>query len=127
MVTCIKTGDIVAVHGQFPCGAWPDLKFFKRKLKNLLRPANEKVEVDRGYQGEKKVQLPDEWVTLSNKKAKASAGARHETINGHLKRCRCLSKKLCHELSKHKDFFSLAAAVTQLMFEYHRTTFEVRY
>jgi hypothetical protein len=87
----------------------------------------EKVEADRGYRGDSKVRLPNEWVTLSDKKAKACASARHESVNGRLKNFRCLSEKFRHNLSEHKNFFSLAAVVTQLMFEYHGTTFDVRY
>jgi hypothetical protein len=126
IASCIKTGDIVFVNGPFPCGKWPDLKIFRRDLKNVLLP-NEKIEADRGYRGDEKVRTPDDWVTLSDRRAKYCAGARHETINGRLKNFKCLSTKFRHELSTHKHFFCFAVVVTQLMFEYHGTTFEVRY
>ena len=33
---CILTGDIVWLHGPFPCGLWPDLKIFRKSLKQQL-------------------------------------------------------------------------------------------
>lgn len=47
----ILGGDIVWVHGGFPCGDWPDLEIFRHALVHWLDP-NERVETDRGYRGE---------------------------------------------------------------------------
>ena len=41
----IKTGDLVWVHGPFPCGQYNDLTIFKLGLANYL-DKNELVEVD---------------------------------------------------------------------------------
>jgi hypothetical protein len=114
------------VNGPFPCGKWPDIKIYRCDLKDRLLP-NESIKANRGYRGDKKVLTPDDWATLSDQKAKGNAAARHETINGCLKNFKCLSTKFWHGLSEHKHFFCFTAVITQLMFEYHGTTFEVRY
>ena len=41
----IKTGDLVWVHGPFPCGQYNDLTIFKSGLANYL-DKNERVEAD---------------------------------------------------------------------------------
>lgn len=44
----IHNGNIVWLHGQFQCGAWPDLKVFTSKLVHNLRD-NERVVAYNGY------------------------------------------------------------------------------
>ena len=88
---------------------------------------NEKVEADRGYVGDTKIRTPDAWVNKSERRAKAVALARHETVNGRLKNFAVLQQLFRHDRREHKYFFSLAVTVTQLMFEYHGNTFDVRY
>jgi hypothetical protein len=126
VAVCIKTGDIVWINGPYACGTYPDILIFQDRLVNML-DKNEKVEADRGYVGDSKIRTPDDWVNKSERRAKAVALARHETVNGRLKNFAVLKQVFRHELKEHKYFFALAATVTQLMFEYHGNTFDVRY
>ena len=48
---CILTGDIVWIHGPFPCGSYPDISIFHDSLLSHLAPY-EQVEADDGYIGE---------------------------------------------------------------------------
>jgi hypothetical protein len=48
---CICTGEIVWIHGSFPCGQWPDIRVFCHALIHKLEEG-EKVEADLGYRGE---------------------------------------------------------------------------
>jgi hypothetical protein len=95
-------------------------------MKQKLR-TNEKVEADRGYRGDDKIRTPDDWVTLSDRKAKSCARSRHETVDGRLKIFKSMSGTFRHELYRHKYLFCTAIATIQLMFEYHGTTHDVRY
>lgn len=124
--SCIATGHIVWVNGPFPCGAWPDIKIFRYRLKQILA-AGECVEADRGYRGDPSVLTPDDYLTLSERKAKGTARARHEAVNTRLKFYGCLAVPFRHELKKHKAFFCLAVVCTQMMFEEHGPVFHVRY
>jgi hypothetical protein len=84
VAVCIQTGDIVWIHGPFPCGAWPDIKIFRNRLKQALAHG-EKVEADNGYRGERgTVRTADDYVSQVDKKAKQRARARHETVNRRL-------------------------------------------
>jgi hypothetical protein len=58
LAVSISTGDIVAFNGPFPCGAFPDLKIFRSRLKQELGQG-EKVVADRGYKGDTKTCTPD--------------------------------------------------------------------
>ena len=44
-------GDVVWVHGPFPCGDWPDIVIFRSSLISFL-DEGERVEADDGYVGE---------------------------------------------------------------------------
>ena len=126
VAVCIATGHIVWVNGPFPCGAWPDIKIFRFRLKRMLR-RGEKVEADRGYRGDPSIWTPDNYLTLSEKRAKEVARARHEAINSLLKNFGCLSSPFRHELRTHRNYFSLAAVCVQLMIEERGPPFHVNY
>lgn len=127
LAVCIQTGDIVWMHGPFPCGSWPDIKIFRSKLKNKLLP-NEMVEADLGYRGEREtVRTPKDFVSLSDKKAKARARSRHETVNGRLKNWGCLKQCFRHNIGKHKMVFTAVAVITQLDFEHGAPPFQCNY
>ena len=125
VVVCIKTGDIVWIYGPFPCGKWPDIKIYRRRLKHMLRPG-EMVEADAGYR-DATVPLPNDHVSQSDRMAKEHARARHETVNKRLKQFRCLKNTFQHELQKQQYCFKAAAVCTQLMFENGHPPFSVRY
>jgi hypothetical protein len=51
LAVCIKTGEIVWLHGPFPAGDRPDVNIFRHALKHYLGE-NERVEADDGYVGD---------------------------------------------------------------------------
>lgn len=124
---CIQTGDIVWINGPFPCGKWPDLKIFRSQLRQLLLPG-EKVEADNGYRGESaSVRTASDYVSRSDYRAKRKARARHETVNGRLKKFGCLSQRFRHPLAKHGAVFTAVAVVTQLSFDLGERPFPCSY
>ena len=125
--SCIRTGLIVHVNGPFPCGHFPDITIFRKKLEGMLEVADEITIADRGYRGTSRCRTPDDWLTLSERRANSNARARHETINGKLKTFRALSTKFRHNRSQHKEFFAVAVVTVQLMMEEYSTTFHVGY
>ncbi len=73
---CIQTRDIVWINGPFKAGKWPDLKIFRRNLKQQLLPG-EMVEADNGYQGEPyHARTADKFVFRADDRAKQSVRAR---------------------------------------------------
>jgi hypothetical protein len=123
---CIQTGDIVWINGPFEPGEWNDLTIFRHELKGRLGP-DEMVEVDRGYAGEPKVRTPDHFVSLSDKKAKAKARSRHETVNKRLKQFKVLREQFRHPIQKHQMCFRAVAVCTQLSFEAGEHPFHCSY
>jgi len=115
VAVCIQTGDIVWINGPFPCGWWPDLKIFKHDLVNRLQPG-EMVEADGTYQ-HPRCQKPGDYVSLTDRRAKTMARARHETVNKRLKQFYCLKHTYRHSRDKHHILFAAAAVCTQLQFE----------
>ena len=119
---CIRTGDIVWFNGPYPCGWGPDIKIFNQKLKILLQTF-EKVMADRlyrfnlkcytkcsveKYQDKKKKILTPEYEAIS------LALARHEAINGRMKRFNCLSKVYRNDRNKHHLIFMAVATLVQI-------------
>jgi hypothetical protein len=127
VAVCIQTGDIVWIHGPFPCGAWPDLKIFRSALKQALAPG-EKVEADNGYPGKRgTVRTANDYVSQVDKKAKQRARARHETVNRRLKQFNCLKAVYRHDQDKHWMVFTAVAVCTQLSFDYGEHPFQCEY
>jgi len=121
---CIQSGDIVWIHGPFPCGLMPDIRIFRIKLKDLLLPG-EQVIADKGYRGDPKTCTPFEAKNECHKKAMSRARARHETINGRFKRWGCLKQVWRHNRTKHYLVFKAVATITQLEMENGRPPFQV--
>lgn len=126
VAVCIKTGDIVWIYGPFPCGRYPDIVIYRRRLKFMLND-REKVEADAGYRGEANVRTPNDYVSRSDFRAKNKARARHETVNGRLKIFKALSTTYRHSLSKHRYVFNAIAVCTQISFENGEPPFKVTY
>lgn len=125
----IKKGDIVWIHGPFPCGAWPDLKIFRDAMLLYLN-SNERVEADDGYRGEapKHVKCPKSFGNpIENKKMQAIARSRHETCNARFKMWGALNQCFRHDRLKHGDVFRACAVLTQLSIENGETLFQVEY
>jgi len=112
---CIQTGDIVWINGPFRCGAWPDIRIFRRNLKHRLAPG-EMVECDAGYRGDPRCRHKYIIMTRSDGMAKDAARARHENVNSDIKKFDCLKQHWHHERALHKYAFGAAAVLTQLRY-----------
>ena len=121
----IRTGDIVWFHGPFPAGT-PDITIFRMKLKQRLG-IREKVITDFGYRGEpSKISLPDDGLVSHDDRVAASkARARHEALNGKLKRFSSLKQVFRHNRDKHQYFFRAAITVLQLLLNHGELTFDI--
>lgn len=125
----ICSGDVVWIHGPFPCGSWPDICIFRNALKNELGDG-EKVEADLGYRGEPGcVSVPDCSAFLNpvGRRQKALARSRHETLNKRLKQWHCLHDTFRHDLVKHGSVFRAVAVITQVAIENGEPLFSVDY
>jgi len=111
----IKGGDIVWINGPFPCGAWPDLRIFRRKLM-LWLDRGEKVEADGGYKGEELFVQTPEWLEFrpEAQQQAARARARHETMNSRLKDFKILSTTFRHNVKDHGSVLRACAVITQI-------------
>jgi hypothetical protein len=113
----INGGDIVHTNGPFPCGAWPDITIFRSGLMLKLMP-NEFVEADNGYRGQyDKIRTPVDYRNDEEKKQKARARARHETVNKRFKQFGILGSTFRHNLDKHQMVFRAVVVLTQLSIE----------
>lgn len=122
VAVAIQSSNIVWTYGPFPCGRFPDITIFRRKLNGLLRRTGESCEADKGYRGEREtVQLPDEGITIggqTQKKLKQRIRSRHETVNARFKSFGCLSQRYRHKLRDHCFCFHAVAVITQIGFDY---------
>ena len=121
VATCIQSGWIVAVHGPFPAGQWPDQNIFKHCLVPNL-DQHEMVEVDKGFSGPRAYR-PLMYHTVSKRKAKKEVAGQHETTNGKFKFNHLLSKTFRHDINDHSKFFFTAVVTTQMMIKrylYHQ-------
>lgn len=111
----IETGDIVWIHGPFPCGANPDIVIFRKALKAKLQQAREKCIADLGYRGEPQlINTPNPYDSAAMKRLKKDAAMRHETANKHFKEFNVLGSTFRHELEFHKPCFEACAVLTQM-------------
>ena len=120
---CIQTGEIVWIHGPFPCGKWPDLKNFRHSLKHQLGDG-EKVVADLGYRGE-----PQHIVTPSGELDDITkiVRGRHEAVNRRFKQWGILHRVFRHQVDKHQDCFFAVAVMTELSLENCEPLFGVVY
>ena len=107
---CIRTGDIVWVHGGFPCGEWPDLRLARNAFIDRLEP-QEMVVADGGYQDQQYFVNPN-----GDQRIKQIL-ARHETVNRRVKQFRCMKDIFRHELYLHPRFLHAVVNLTQLMIQ----------
>jgi hypothetical protein len=124
LAVAINTGDIVSFNGPFPCGAFPDLKIFRNRLKQELGQG-EKVVADRGYKGDTKTCTPDNSNNPAHKKAMNRARARHETINRRLKTWKSLKQVFRHESQKHHIIFRSVMVIEQIAINNGRPPFQI--
>lgn len=124
---CIQTGDIVWINGPFKCGRWPDIKIFRRNLRQLLQPG-EQVECDSGHRGEPSCRHCDIIMNITDREAKQLVMARQEDMNADLKLFGCLKQVWRHDRHLHKYVFAAAAVLTQLSYNLQEgPKFQVNY
>ena len=123
LAVCIATGWIVAYNGFFECGSWPDLKIFRSLLKALLR-SGEKVIADRGYRGDARVVIPDDARNDEEADVMNVVRARHETVNGRLKKWKVLKERFRHDKKKHHIVFRAVAVLEQIQIMNGRPPFQ---
>lgn len=109
---CIATGDIVWIHGPFPCGSFADLRIFRLAMKHVLDD-DEYVVADGWYQDER-CQTPN---NRGQSPLHALIRARHETINRRFKQFNVLGHRFRLSLSLHSICFHAVANLTQIMIE----------
>lgn len=119
---CIRTGDLVWIHGPFPCGDWNDLSIFRSAMKSQL-PPGECVEADDGYIAEdpQVVRAPGAARFMEDKhwhKKRGKARRRHETVNQRIKVYGVLTKRFRHDYGKHSMCFRACSVLTQLSFDF---------
>jgi DDE superfamily endonuclease len=113
----LRLSKIVWVSGPHK-GGETDLVIF-RKPDGLLSklPDNTKIIGDKGYIGENKVSINNEFDPLPVKHFKRIARARHEDINGRIKGFQVLCDRFHHPLPKHKIAFEAVCVIIQYTFE----------
>lgn len=115
----VNGGDIVWVAGPYPCGAYPDLRIYRDQLKRRLLPT-EKVIADNGYR--------DPTALLQSEAGEFESfhrmvRARHEGVNGRLKRFKILTTPFRHGRDLHAMCFYAVANVTNLTITFEEPLF----
>ena len=118
----ILNGDIVWVHGPFPCGSYTDLNIFRLGMKDEL-DESECVLTDLGY-GDERCKTKASMSNINMELFHSRILARHENVNRRLKQFSILSNRFRNSISKHSVCFHAVANITQLMFEENRSLFE---
>ena len=126
---CILTGDIVLVHGPFPCGKYADITIFRHALKHFLGEG-ERAEADSGYIHESPgfVVVPDALVGEEHARMKSRIRSRQETVNKRFKQWGCLKQVFRHKedlARQHSSCFRAVAVITQLAIDNGEPLFSV--
>ena len=109
---CIQTGDIVWINGPFRAGKWPDIKIFRRNLREKLAPGELAV-ADRGYR-DNRCRHSDVVISRGDARAKSRTMRRHEGVNADIKSFGCMYQQWRHLLNKHQFAFCSFAFLVQL-------------
>lgn len=107
----VATGQIVWVHGGYPCGAYPDLKIARERFVQQL-DENERAFADNGYPDRKYFLTPNYYP--EQEIAIQRVMRRHETVNERLKNFNILSNKFRHSIFKHFSCFYAVSLVVQM-------------
>lgn len=120
--TDVGDGNIVWICGPFPCGSHPDLKIFRSSLKTLLLN-NERVITDNGYVDEKCLNRSQVPASLAHRVGRIRA--RHEAINGRIKKFRAVSQQFRHDKCLHSMCFHAVGKITQVLMKYEEPMFDI--
>ena len=124
---CIATGWIVWINGPYPCGDWPDLRIARHSLHDALC-RDEMYIADGGYNDGYQYAVTPTGVHEFEDRQRATARARHETVNNCIKVYHCLrAHSYRHELKKHGTIFHAVANIIQLGIRRGKLTFQVEY
>ena len=125
---CLRTGEVVWIHGPFPCGRWPDILVFRHALISHM-DVDEKAEADDGYIGEPTKTLTPKINSQNQSDAQYRQYTcnRQETINKRFKDWKCLGKMLRHSLQKHSTMFRAVAVICQLSVTNGEPLFQIDY
>ena len=113
MATSVLTGEIVWIHGPFPCGTFPDLRIFRLGLKRFL-DWGERVSADRGYRGDRTIITPFNPRSDEHQEEMGRARARHEVLNGKVRRFDALEDCWRHDTNKHYFVYASACVITNI-------------
>ena len=120
----IATGWIVWVFGPFPCGACNNLGVARTMVQTMME--TDKMYVgDKGYQDGGLFGYTPTGQHNYQQRVEGLARARHETVNGQLKKWNVLSNKFWHPLELHNMVFFGITNITQLSIEEDSPTFQV--
>ena len=123
---CIRTGWIVWICGPFAPGDWPDLNIARHRLAHKL-DRGEKYLADGGYRNSDGNAETPTGHKNRDQRMKATARARHETINGLMKKFAALRDTYRHNLNHHGRIFKAVANIVQAKIRHERATFQVDY
>jgi hypothetical protein len=123
---CIQTGHIVWINGPYPCGSFPDLRIARHKLIHHLVPG-EMFVADRGYRDGGTYAMTPTGYNTPGERMKSVVRARHESINGRLKKFKILSTPFRNKIDKHYMVFNSLVHAVQLELEYGNDLYPVFY
>ena len=126
VAVCIQTGWIVWVNGPYPAGEWPDARIARDILIYML-DRNEKVMADGTYSDGNLFFVTPDGTNSPRQYMMKKCRARHETINGRIKKWRILSSPFRHRLKNHGSVFKAIANIEQLVIEHEVSAFHVEY
>lgn len=105
----------------FPCGAYPDVKIFRKDLRTCLNPG-EIVIADKGYNDER--DFSEAEVTGFESYQRAARG-RQEGVNDLRKWLRILTVPFPHYKNLHGPGLSAIANITNLCITFEETLYEI--
>jgi hypothetical protein len=118
LATAIQTGWLVWTAGPYRCGCFPDRTIARLAggLHDHLDPT-ERYIADSGYIDGGKFAFTPNGLNDADQRLQTVLRARHETVNGRLKRFRILRNTFRHDLNLHRGVFLAIANIVQLEME----------
>jgi len=109
---CIQTGWIVWRNGPFACGDWADLSIARYAITERLG-RGEKYLADGGYRSQDGNAETPTYLDNPDQKMKQDIHARHEAINGMVKRFEALNRTFRHSRDAHQAIFNAVLNLVQ--------------